>query len=209
MSALSRVKLRLWWERAAWVIPLFGVLCALFLYQGASLLDEEVYARETAPQFSNSAAITILAAIGGGMITFTGFVFSFVVLLLQFGSSAYSPRSVAYFLRARAVQWILALFLAMMAYWGVNAWRIIRDADAPSWAKHQAIWLLGAIGVYAPQLLFHELSYTPLDNSLVYFLAGTVSALVPQLAPQQQAQANRAATISNAAPQPQTLAAAQ
>ena len=104
----------------------------------------------------------------------------------------------------------LALFLAMMAYWGVNAWRIIRDADTPCWAKHQAIWLLGAIGVYAPQLLFHELSYTPLDNSLVYFLAGTVSALVPQqLAPQQQAQANRAATISPAAPQPQTLAPAQ
>ena len=116
MSALSRVKLRLWWERAAWVIPLFGVLCELFLYQGASLLDEEVYARETAPQFSNSAAITILAAIGGGMITFTGFVFSFVVLLLQFGSSAYSPRSVAYFLRARAVQWILALFLATITF---------------------------------------------------------------------------------------------
>src|SRR5690606_28697965 len=104
---------------------------------------------------------------------------------------------------------VLALFLAMIAYWGVNAWRILLAADTPAWAKHQAIWLLGAIGVYAPQLLFHELSYTPLDNSLVYFLAGTVSALVPQHAPQQQAQAKRAAKSSNAAPQPQTLAAAQ
>jgi uncharacterized membrane protein len=50
------------------------------------------------------------------MITFTGFVFSFVVLLLQFGSTAYSPRSVAYFLRARAVQWILALFLTTITF---------------------------------------------------------------------------------------------
>jgi uncharacterized membrane protein len=50
------------------------------------------------------------------MITFTGFVFSVVLLILQFGSTAYSPRSVAYFLRARSIQWILALFLATITF---------------------------------------------------------------------------------------------
>lgn len=116
MGILSRVKLRLWRERASWVIPLLGVLIAMFLYQVIRAVDEQDYAAGLAREFSTSAAITILAAIGGGMITFTGFVFSFVVLLLQFGSTAYSPRSVAYFLRARVVQWILALFLATITF---------------------------------------------------------------------------------------------
>jgi uncharacterized membrane protein len=50
------------------------------------------------------------------MITFSGFVFSFAILIVQFGSSAYSPRMVSYFLRRRVTQWILALFLATIAY---------------------------------------------------------------------------------------------
>lgn len=50
------------------------------------------------------------------MVTFTGFVFSFVLLLVQFGSTAYSPRTVTYFLRARTVQWILGLYLATITF---------------------------------------------------------------------------------------------
>lgn len=116
MRLLGRAKLRLWWERATWVIPLFGILVAVNMWAFVGAIDEQVYAEGGIESFSASSAITILAAIGGGMITFTGFVFSFVVLLLQFGSSAYTPRSVAYFLRARAVQWILALFLATITF---------------------------------------------------------------------------------------------
>jgi uncharacterized membrane protein len=43
-------------------------------------------------------------------------VFSFAILIVQFGSSAYSPRMVSYFLRRRVTQWILALFLATITY---------------------------------------------------------------------------------------------
>ena len=45
------------------------------------------------------------------MVTFTGFVFSVVLLMLQFGSSMYSPRASSYFLRNRTTQWVLAIFL--------------------------------------------------------------------------------------------------
>lgn len=71
----------------------------------------------------------------------------------------------------------LTLFLAMLAYWMLNAWHTVRTADVPPWARRQAVLVLGAVPVYAAQLLFHELSYTPIDNSLVFFLAGTASAL--------------------------------
>lgn len=73
----------------------------------------------------------------------------------------------------------LALFVAMLAYWMIEAWRTVRSAATPRWAKLQCVLLLGAVPVYAAQLLFHELSYTPMDNSLVFFLAGCSSALAP------------------------------
>lgn len=74
----------------------------------------------------------------------------------------------------------LGLFLVAMGLWIRNAWIVYRADDSPPWAKRQAILMLGALGVYAMQLLFHELSYTPMDNSLVFFLAGTASALMPR-----------------------------
>jgi uncharacterized membrane protein len=111
VDLISRTRLRLWWERAFWVIPLAGVLAGFVVGQGILAFDEANLIRERGP-VSTEAATAILAAIGGGMVTFTGFVFSFVVLILQFGSSQYSPRTVTYFLRARSTQWILAVFLA-------------------------------------------------------------------------------------------------
>ena len=74
----------------------------------------------------------------------------------------------------------LGLFLVAMGLWIRNAWIVYRADESPMWAKRQAILMLGALGVYAMQLLFHELSYTPIDNSLVFFLAGTASALMPR-----------------------------
>jgi uncharacterized membrane protein len=46
-------------------------------------------------------------------------VFSFVVLILQFGSSQYSPRTVSYFLRAKSTRHILAIFLATITFLGL------------------------------------------------------------------------------------------
>ena len=73
----------------------------------------------------------------------------------------------------------LGLFLALLATWGRDAWRIYRDAQAPAWIKSQAALSLGVLGVYLCQSLFHELSYTPLDNSLVFFLVGVTMSLKP------------------------------
>lgn len=73
----------------------------------------------------------------------------------------------------------LALFLAMFGFWLRDAWRTYRS-DAPVWVKHQSALLVGGIGVYVMQCLFHELSYTPLDNTLLFFLAGCAGAVVPQ-----------------------------
>ena len=106
------LRLRLWWERAFWVVPLVGIILAAALADLSSELDEAIFAEPGDQLISEAAATTLLAAVGGAMVTFTGFVFSLVLLLLQFGSSQYSPRTVAFFLRARSTQVILGLFLA-------------------------------------------------------------------------------------------------
>jgi uncharacterized membrane protein len=108
---------RLWWERATWVLPLLGILGGGLLVALVEFVDEITYAIDGVENsLSTEAATAVLAAIGGGMITFSGFVFSFAILIVQFGSSAYSPRMVSYFLRRRLTQWILALFLATISF---------------------------------------------------------------------------------------------
>ena len=117
MQRPSGTRIRLWWERASWVLPLLGLVVGALLVEFVEFVDEVTYIAEgPTTTVSPEAATAVLAAIGGGMITFSGFVFSFAILIVQFGSSAYSPRMVSYFLRRRVTQWILALFLATIAY---------------------------------------------------------------------------------------------
>lgn len=118
MTRLSMLRLRLWWQGAFWVIPMLGVVLAAWVLDPLSVvIDEAAFglgADQTA--FSTGAAITLLAAVAGGMVTFTGFVFSVVLLVVQFGSTAYSPRTVSYFLRSRRIQWVLSIFLATIVF---------------------------------------------------------------------------------------------
>lgn len=118
VGAFSSVRLRLWWERAFWVVPLAGVIVGAILNAIVATIDDLV-AEATGGSLHVIAAAQasqLMSAIGGGMITFTGFVFSFVVLILQFGSSQYSPRTVSYFLRAKSTRRILAVFLATITF---------------------------------------------------------------------------------------------
>ena len=111
------IRLRMWWDDAFWVIPVTGLLVAVVVDWLVNATDE-AFADSAAELtlLSPSSAVTLLASIGGGMITFTGFVFSLVLLIIQFGSSSYSPRTVSYFLRSRVTQSVLAIFVATSTY---------------------------------------------------------------------------------------------
>ena len=47
-----------------------------------------------------------------------------------------------------------------------------RDQGLPDWARAQGALTVGALGLYVCQALFHELSYLPMDNTVLFFLAG-------------------------------------
>lgn len=140
MHGWSALRLRLWWERAFWVLPTLGVLLGLGLEITVHLVDLEV-PPDALVGVTAGGATQVLAAIGGGMVTFTGLVFSFVVLVLQFGSSQYSPRTVAYFLRARSTQVILATFLFTITFTFLSLLNVGRD-HAPELAVLCAVVLL-------------------------------------------------------------------
>ena len=111
------IRLRMWWENAFWVIPLTGLLVAVVVDTLVHRVDESnARSADELTLLSPSSAVTLLASIGGGMVTFTGFVFSLVLLIIQFGSSSYSPRTVSYFLRSRVTQTVLAIFIATSTY---------------------------------------------------------------------------------------------
>jgi len=77
----------------------------------------------------------------------------------------------------------MTLFLSVLIVWGREGWRLARSPDVPDWARAQGVVLMGVLALYACQVAFHELTYTPIDNSLIFFFAGTVAGLRPLLHP--------------------------
>ena len=158
-----------------------GIILAAALADLSSELDEAIFAEPGDQLISEAAATTLLAAVGGAMVTFTGFVFSLVLLLLQFGSSQYSPRTVAFFLRARSTQVILGLFLATSLFCfltlvGVGSEG--RDNFSPSASVVIAVLLLMA-SMVAFIVLMHLVSKRIRIDSVVTSLgAQTRSTLV-------------------------------
>ena len=72
----------------------------------------------------------------------------------------------------------LGLFLAVLACWVRAGWRLTRDGNPP-WVKTHGVLLLAALATYGTQMMFHEVSYTAIDNSLIFFLAGLANGLAP------------------------------
>ncbi len=78
----------------------------------------------------------------------------------------------------------LGLFLLVFFSWARDGLTLARSTIAPVWARRHGMLMLGALGIYGSQLLFHELSYSPLDNLLIFFLAGVLSGLEPLGSPE-------------------------
>ncbi len=92
-----------------------------------------------------------------------------------------------------------AVYLGVLSAWGWNCYKICRHDDTPDWAKSQAVLMLGALAVYIPQVAFHELSYSTVDNVLIFFLAGLTMSLRP-LAGLDVATTSEPTTVAVASP---------
>src|SRR5688572_15892855 len=98
-----------------WIIPAAYVIAAIALSFVFSALDrraEVTLGLNTDPD----TARDVLAVIGGGMITFTGIVFSMVFLMIQFSATAYSPRLTRWFRDDRTLLNCFGIFTATFVF---------------------------------------------------------------------------------------------
>jgi len=108
-------RLRIWLSSAMWVPVLAANLVAVALGIGLPILDEHLGDQASLPVAGTSAQ-AIFGALAGGMITFTGIVFSAVFVAAQIQTSSYSPRLAARLRRDPVVIAGLALPTATAIY---------------------------------------------------------------------------------------------
>ena len=110
---LFRLRIRL--ASAMWVPVLAANVAAVGLGIGLPILDKQIGDEQALP-LSLGSAEAIFGALAGGMITFTGIVFSAVFVAAQIQTSSYSPRLAARLRRDPVVIAGLALPTATAIY---------------------------------------------------------------------------------------------
>jgi uncharacterized membrane protein len=121
-------RLRVWLASAMWVPVLAANVVAVALGIGLPLLDTRIADRPRLP-IPLSVVEQIMGALAGGMITFTGIVFSAVFVAAQIQTSSYSPRLAARLRRDPVVIAGLALPTATASYSLFALATIGREAD--------------------------------------------------------------------------------
>ncbi|MBP9067045.1 MAG: DUF2254 domain-containing protein [Candidatus Microthrix sp.] len=102
-------------KSSLWVI--LGLYAAVALGTGIALVAfDHDSPLESSLDLSAVSAGAALAALGGGMITFTGFVMSVVLLVVQFGSSQFSPRFLRWFRDDPVMKHSLGTFIATFVF---------------------------------------------------------------------------------------------
>jgi O-antigen ligase len=71
----------------------------------------------------------------------------------------------------------LTLYLLLLAFWLRAAWRLYRGPRRPLWVQAHGALTLCALTTYAVQMMFHEVSYTSIDNSIIFLLGGITVGL--------------------------------
>lgn len=95
-----------------------------------------------------SQVVAFLQAVASGMLAFTGIIFSLFFVMLQFGSTAYSPRIVAVVARPRMLGKAGGVFIgtflyALMALRGVGSLRGGATSDLTVGVAF--LWLVGSV----------------------------------------------------------------
>ena len=101
-------------REALWLVP----TACVGLGTGLSFFASWVDAQATFSLFNGGpdGARAVLTTIASSMMTFIGVVFSVTMLVLQLASNQFSPRVMRTFLRDRASQWVLGLFIGTFSY---------------------------------------------------------------------------------------------
>jgi uncharacterized membrane protein len=98
-----------------WFVPATCVVAAIVLCFGLLHWDESDPLKLDRA-LNPSSATSALAALGSGMLAFTGFVTAVVMMVVQFGTSEFSPRYLNWFRRDRTLRYALGAFTATFVF---------------------------------------------------------------------------------------------
>lgn len=115
---------KIWIEvrSSLWFVPTLLVLAAIILALGLVELDvvfaKPLSAKSWGPLLNagSEGARGMLTAIAGSMITVAGVAFSITIVTLSLASTQYTPRILRNFMRDRANQFVLGVFVAIFTY---------------------------------------------------------------------------------------------
>ena len=113
MSWRTRWRISEYLRNSIWLVP--GVF-ALAAYLLGRIPPDAASEADFPVHYGPEAARSLLGALASGMIAFTGFVFSILLLAVQFGSSQFSPRMLRRFLRDPTTKVSLGVFMATFIF---------------------------------------------------------------------------------------------
>jgi len=151
------------WSIPTWYVVI-AVLAALFLPR-----IETSLALGLESGVSPAAAVAIFSAIGAGMITLTGIVFSLAFVMVQFSATAYSPRLVLFLARDPVLWHAVGIFSATFLYaLGAIAWvEHSGEHGTPFFSSWLVIvLLLASVGVFIA--LIEKISLLQIHRMLAF-----------------------------------------
>ena len=145
-------------RNSLWIVPFVFVALAVALGFVLTVVDEHTDV-SIGVRFGSDAGRSVLGAIVSGMITFTGFVFSILLLAVQFGSSQFSPRMLRRFLRSPTTKASLGIFMATFVY-ALTVLRVVGTGDDEGFVPHNSISVALALLLLSMLLFLRLLSKT-------------------------------------------------
>ena len=187
-------KLRHGWQSmrsSFWFVPALMVVDAVVLAILLITLDTGVdlhLAARWPLLFGAGAAGArgLLTTVASSMITVAGLVFSITLVALALTSSQYSSRVIRNFMRDRANQWVLGVFLGIFAYCLVVL-RTIRDGDEGTFVPTLAVLvglLLAFVGIAVLIHFIHHIATSIQASRIVATAAQETLAAVEHLYPE-------------------------
>ncbi|MEO6398201.1 MAG: DUF2254 domain-containing protein [Tepidiformaceae bacterium] len=141
---LRLTRLHEYLRSSLWLIPSGCLLIAFLLAEVALRIDENLDQHDTNWFLFGGGADSARAVVGTiatSMLTFTGLVFSVTMLVLQLASNQLSPRVMRTFLRDRASQMVLGVFVGTLLYAMLILRRITSQTDGTPFIPALSIWL--------------------------------------------------------------------
>lgn len=131
-----------------WLVPVGYILLALTMGMITPRIRYGLWGQEALTLPASDAA-QVLSTIASGMMALTGITFSLVFVMVQFGSSTYSPRLVAWFSRSAAIPHSVGLFVGtfLFALLSLANLHAQNDQPAPAMTVLAAfLWVFASIG---------------------------------------------------------------